>query len=488
VDENAGFRSVPDRCDRQDTRAVAGKKEIILCKARAMRTFVDIPLQNKLKRWSKYIVTATILDAVAVLIGWQYEIDYLKSPLQGSKEMNPAAAVAFIFSGISFLLTTSSPFSRLKQSLGKLFAVFVLLIGAGKLTFYLVGINLHIDEVLFADKIGPDRIVAIASFCFVLTGASLLLVPAKGKGNEKLSDTILLILISFSVFSILGYFFQVNLFYGLFTYRPMAIHAAVCFLFISLGIFLFKCDRGLMQSLTTTLAGSVAARRLIPAAILVPVLLGILRTVAHQEALFTIEFGITILVFAIIVVLLTIIWHNTRLLNRRDLERQRAQRAQRQSEEQIQTIFRAAPDAVIVIDEAGTILKWNSKAESIFGWQTAEALGRSLQQTVLPKRLSEGENSGLHHFLVSKQDTVPGTTIEMRAINKNNEEFDVAFSIAPTLVDGKNVFIAFARDITEQKKVEAERRHAETIIQKQKQDIQDFIDSMSTMCAKVATD
>jgi PAS domain S-box-containing protein len=426
-----------------------------------MRTFVDIPLQNKLKRWSKYIVGVVIVGAVAVLIGWRYYIDYLKSPLPGSKEMNPAAAVAFIFSGLSFLLITSTPFSRSKQIIGKLLALFVLLIGTGKLLFYVARVNLHIDEVLFADRIGADRIVAIASVCFVLAGASLLMIDTKGKRNDRLSDTLLLILISLSVFSILGYFFQVSLFYGLFTYVPMAVHAAVCFLFLSLGIFLFNSDRGLMQNLTTTLAGSVAARRLIPAAILVPVLLGILRTVAHQESLFTIEFGITILVFSIIVVLMTIIWHNTRLLNKRDLERQRAQRAQRQSEEQIQTIFRAAPDAVIVIDESGTILKWNSKAESIFGWQNAEVLGRSLPQTILPKRFWERENGGLHYFLASDQDAVPETTFEIRAINKNNEEIDVAFSISPTMVDGKNVFIGFARDITEQKKAEQKLKESE---------------------------
>ena len=159
-----------------------------------------------------------------------------------------------------------------------------MLIGGGKLFFYITGINLYVDELLFPGKIGEDRIVAIASVCFILTGISLLLVHTKGKSNERLSDTILLLLIGFSVFSILGYFFQVNLFYGLFTYVPMAIHAAICFLFISLCIFFYNSDKGLMKSLTSTLAGSIAARRLIPAAILVPVLLGILRTVAHQEA------------------------------------------------------------------------------------------------------------------------------------------------------------------------------------------------------------
>jgi len=431
-----------------------------------MHSFGDIPLRNRLKRWSKYIIGAVILGAVTVLIGWEFDIDYFRSPLRGSKEMNPAAALAFIFSGLSFLLLTSTPSSKSKQVIGKLLASFVLLIGTGKLFFYITGINLYVDELFFPGKIGTDRIVLIASVCFILTGVSLLLVHTKGKMNERLSDTILLLLISFSVFSLLGYFFRVNLFYGLFTYVPMAIHAAICFLSISLCIFFYNGEKGLMKNLTSTLAGSIAARRLIPAAILVPVLLGVLRTVAHQEAIFTIEFGITILIFTIIVVLLSIIWHNTILLNKRDLERQKAEKAQRQSEEQIQTIFRAAPDAVIVINDEGTIIKWNPKAETIFGWHSYEVVGRSLQETIIPLRYREAQRAGLIHFLKSGEGPVLGKSIEIQATNKNNTELDVALSISPTIVDGKYLFIGFVRDITEQKKAAEQIKESEEKFQK----------------------
>jgi PAS domain S-box-containing protein len=300
----------------------------------------------------------------------------------------------------------------------------------------------------------------------MLTGISLLLVHAKGKKNERLSETILLLLISVSVFSILGYFFQVTLFYGLFTYVPMAIHAATGFLFTALCFFFFNCNKGLMISLTSTLAGSLAARRLIPAAILVPVLLGILRTVAHKEAIFTTEFGITILIFTIIIVLLSIIWHNTVLLNKRDLQRQKAEKAQRQSEEQIQTIFNSAPDAVIVINEEGTIIKWNPKAETIFGWHGYEVVGRALQETIIPPRYREAHRAGLRHFLKSGEGPVLGRSIELKAITKNNKELDVALSISPTLVDGKYLFIGFVRDITEQKKAGEQIKESEEKFQK----------------------
>ncbi len=57
----------------------------------------------------------------------------------------------------------------------------------------------------------------------------------------------------------------------------------------------------------------------------------------------------------------------------------------------------------------------------------------------------------------------------------------MSLSISPTLVNGKYLFIGFVRDITEKKRAEIQ-------IQKQKQEIQDFIDSMSTLCAKLSID
>jgi len=65
------------------------------------------------------------------------------------------------------------------------------------------------------------------------------------------------------------------------------------------------------------------------------------------------------------------------LKSQRELEveieqRNKAEEQVRESEEQVQTIFDAAPDAVIVIDESGKIVKWNPRAETLFGWKENE--------------------------------------------------------------------------------------------------------------------
>jgi PAS domain S-box-containing protein len=147
-------------------------------------------------------------------------------------------------------------------------------------------------------------------------------------------------------------------------------------------------------------------------------------------------------------------------------QRKKAEEQARESEEQIQTVFRAAPDAVIAIDEEGTIIKWNPKAEILFGWAAVEAIGKPLSETIIPHRYREAHKNGLNRFLATGEASVIGKTIEIKALNKNNAEFDVALSVSPTLVDNKPLFIGFVRDITEQKKKEKEIRQLNETLEK----------------------
>lgn len=144
----------------------------------------------------------------------------------------------------------------------------------------------------------------------------------------------------------------------------------------------------------------------------------------------------------------------------------RAQEIQ-ERENQIQTIFNAAPDAVIVIDQNGIIVKWNPQAEILFGWSANELTGKLLSETIIPPRYRDAHEAGLSHFLKTGEGRVLGKTIEIQAINKNNIEFDVSLSISPTKVNGSYLFIGFVRDITERKKseekLEASRKMFSTI-------------------------
>jgi PAS domain S-box-containing protein len=135
--------------------------------------------------------------------------------------------------------------------------------------------------------------------------------------------------------------------------------------------------------------------------------------------------------------------------------RKKAAQLIRESEEQIQIIFDAAPDAVIVINESGRIVKWNPKAETIFGWTEKEVTGKLLSETIIPDRFREVHTKGLKNFLRTGEGPLLGKVIETCAVTKNNTELDVALHIAATpKIKGHHLFIGFVRDITEQKKAE----------------------------------
>src|SRR6266550_397264 len=70
-------------------------------------------------------------------------------------------------------------------------------------------------------------------------------------------------------------------------------------------------------------------------------------------------------------------------------ERKRVENALRETEERTRAIIDAALDAIIAMDHEGRIVEFNPAAESIFGYRTAEVIGRPLADVIIPPALQE---------------------------------------------------------------------------------------------------
>jgi len=153
-------------------------------------------------------------------------------------------------------------------------------------------------------------------------------------------------------------------------------------------------------------------------------------------------------VFVLLVIILFSVRNNITV-------RKKAEEELRESEEQVQTIFDAAPDAVIVINDSGKIVKWNPKAEILFGWKENEVKEKLLSETIIPDRFRAIHSKGLENFLRTGEGPLLGRIIETCAITKDNTELDVALNIAATpKIKGRYLFVGFVRDITGQKRAE----------------------------------
>jgi two-component system, LuxR family, sensor kinase FixL len=134
---------------------------------------------------------------------------------------------------------------------------------------------------------------------------------------------------------------------------------------------------------------------------------------------------------------------------------------------------------VVVVDTESKIKYWNPKAEQIFGWTIGEVLGKSLTEVIIPVQHREMHRVGMKRYLATGEERVLNRTVEITALNKANREFYVALTISATIQNGQPAFIAFIRDIDEQKKNVKELEDKRMQLERSNQQLEQFAHTAS---------
>jgi PAS domain S-box-containing protein len=130
------------------------------------------------------------------------------------------------------------------------------------------------------------------------------------------------------------------------------------------------------------------------------------------------------------------------------------------SPEQVPAAFRVLTpgslSAVISIDEEGLVAVWSPEAELVFGWTAEAMVGRRLSETIIPPEYREAHEAALRRFRETGAATAAGRVIEATALRADGGEFPVELSISPPWpgADGRRMFTAFLRDLTERRRLE----------------------------------
>ena len=140
-------------------------------------------------------------------------------------------------------------------------------------------------------------------------------------------------------------------------------------------------------------------------------------------------------------------------------QQQRSEQELRKREAELHMVLENANDAYVCIDQAGVISDWNRQAEQTFGWSKQEALGRRLDELIIPSSEREAHRVGMKRYLMMGEDHVLKEQIELTAVRRNGETLPVEVRICALAIDGKTIFSAFLHDITERKKADAIREH-----------------------------
>ena len=144
-----------------------------------------------------------------------------------------------------------------------------------------------------------------------------------------------------------------------------------------------------------------------------------------------------------------------------ELERRVAERtaALGASEARLASVIENASDAYISLDEGGAVTAWNRQAEQTFGWPREEALGRRLEELIVPAELVERHRKEMRRYLEAGQGGLPDQRHELPAVRRDGSTLTVELRIRLLELEGGKVFSAFLHDITERKQEQARREY-----------------------------
>jgi PAS domain S-box-containing protein len=209
----------------------------------------------------------------------------------------------------------------------------------------------------------------------------------------------------------------------------MALHTALTFVVLSVGLLCARPNRGLMSVVTSDSMGGTVARRLLPATVLIPIVVGWLRLKGQQAGLYESEFGVVLMVLSSMIILAAVVWWTTRLLYRTDTQRKHAEETLRKSEARNRAIVDTATDAIITMTTSGFIRSFNPGAERIFAYSAGEAIGQPLNM-LMPGRFRGPHEAGFRRYLETGEAHVVGKgPVELAGLRKGGEEFPLELSL-----------------------------------------------------------
>lgn len=130
-----------------------------------------------------------------------------------------------------------------------------------------------------------------------------------------------------------------------------------------------------------------------------------------------------------------------------------------ESPELLAQIFELAPDAKLLVNSEGRIIKANALAETMFGHARQDLVGQHIE-VLIPKRFTSRHVEYRNGYLETPRTRPMGAGVELFAQRKDGSEFPVDIMLSPVGTEAGVLALAVVRDVTERKRAENEARQA----------------------------
>lgn len=236
------------------------------------------PIAPAPQRFLLAIAVLVLLLGSTVLIGWWADLGILLQVLPDAAAMKANTAAAFVLGGLGLLAAARPQLRRLLPWC----AGGMVLLGALQLLQAVAGVDLGIDQLLARDHSGDadsmrgnaaGRMSPVGAACILFGGVSLLLHRWPTRRRVIVGQVLAAALIVIGFNAVTGYISRVPGLYRMGGGSSMALHSAIGFVLLGVGMLLTNDRHGIGLLLAEPGAGGHQLRRILPAVTLGPLLM-----------------------------------------------------------------------------------------------------------------------------------------------------------------------------------------------------------------------
>jgi PAS domain S-box-containing protein len=417
-----------------------------------------------------------VLCAGASLAGWILGIDALTRVVPGWPVVRPATAIGIIVTAAAFaLLTSESPRRR---------AAAVLLLTAAALAV------LASMVLPAAERLPGGALPAYAGSVLLLIMVGAAFVTAPGSTLLAAGRLVAVAAAALLFVALIGISFRLLL--GREPLVDVSLPSLIALLLLSYAVAVVRPDHWLLERLTAQRPGAVIARRLLPAAVLLPLIVGWIEVAGEGAGILDSAFGAVLQTVLTMFGLAALVLWGVRRLDLTEAQREGAEQALRDAygeldmrvQERTAALERAnaalhdsvallrgvaesTPDLMVVKDTQGRVIMANPAYVEAIGRSETEIVGRTdsefLADPVLAQRIVESDRSLMSSGRVERVEEVIQTPQGVRTYLATKSPLrDVRGNVTGV--------IAVSTDITERKSAELERERLMSVEQRLRQE------------------
>jgi PAS domain S-box-containing protein len=374
--------------------------------------------------------------------------------------------LGLLLCGIALWLQIHEPLTLVRRRMARACGLIACLSAMVTISEYLFTMDLGIDRRLLPlrdvlQQPQADHIVLPTAFALLALGLALVWLDGKSGHRHSFSQYGALMGGMIGAVALVGYLYGVQSLYkmGTATISPFA---ALILLALGIGILCARPTEGFMATLASEDLGGLMLRRVLPFAIILPILAGWIRITAQRSGHYGFTFGVALAVACVMLIMLAFLWLLAGTLNRTDGQKKHILQILHQREARHRLALKAGRMGTFHEDLDSHALLWSPELESIFGLPPMSfgSTFAAFQELIHPD-----DRTGVERIIRKAIDDRSAYDLECRILRPhaapNEAWIAVTGQVLPDAYGRPRQITGVIFDITERKQAEQALRESE---------------------------